>query len=330
MTTDRPVLVTGAGGFIGSHLVEALVREGRRVRALLRYTSTGTRGWLETLDREVAANVECVFGDIRDHATVRRAGSGCGRIYHLAALIGIPYSYESPEAYVQTNVLGTANVLDVAMQLGDSFERLVHTSTSECYGTALSVPIKEDHPLQAQSPYAATKIAADKLVESYHRSFGLRAVTLRPFNTYGPRQSTRAVIPTIITQCLTRHVVRLGNVSAIRDLNYVDDTVRAFVLAGGKARADGLVMNIGSGREISIEQLFGVIAGRTGGDPALEIDPSRVRPEKSEVDRLVADATLAEEVLGWKPDVPLEAGIDLTIEWVRAHLPHFTLDGYHV
>jgi dTDP-glucose 4,6-dehydratase len=324
------VLVTGAGGFIGSHLTEALVREGCRVRAFVRYNSRGTRGWLDHLEAGVAGDIEHVAGDIRDAQMVHRAAEGCDRIYHLAALIGIPYSYESPDAYVQTNILGTVNVLDAARRFGDRIERIVHTSTSECYGTARSVPISEEHPLQAQSPYSATKMAADKLAESYHRAFGLRVVTLRPFNTFGPRQSARAVIPTIVTQCLTSDVVRLGNITPTRDLNFVTDTVRAFLLAGKSAPAEGRVINVGTGREVSVEELFRLVARLTDRTPRLETDAARIRVPTSEVERLVADATVARTVLGWSPAVSLEDGLARTIDWVRDHLPTFRSGVYQV
>jgi NAD dependent epimerase/dehydratase len=324
------VAVTGAAGFIGSHLTEALVREGAQVRALVRYTSTGGRGWLDALPADILTNVDCAFGDIRDAGTVRRLVKGCRNVYHLAALVGIPYSYESPEAYVQTNVLGTTNVLDAALGLGDSLERLVHTSTSECYGTALTVPITEQHPLQAQSPYAATKIAADKLAESYHRSFGLRVVTVRPFNVYGPRQSARAIIPTIVIQCLTRDLVKLGNIKTTRDLNYVADSVRAFVLAGRQPKAEGRVINIGTGVEVGIESLFHTICDVTGRHPRLVVDDSRVRPAASEVERLVADASVARDVLEWSPTYTLLDGLRETIAWLERHLSLYRPDVYHV
>jgi NAD dependent epimerase/dehydratase len=324
------VLVTGAGGFIGSHLTESLVRAGHEVRAFVRYTSHGGNGWLDQLDTQAAGAFEIVRGDIRDAATVRRAAQGCARIYHLAALIGIPYSYESPEAYVQTNIVGTTNVLDAARELGDGLERMVHTSTSECYGTAVAVPIAEGHPLQAQSPYAATKIAADKLAESYHRSFGLRVVTVRPFNIYGPRQSTRAIIPTIVTQCLTRDIVKLGNTKTTRDLNYVADSVRAFVLAGEQSKAEGLVINVGTGTEVSIETLFQTVCEVTGRTPRLVTDDTRIRRAGSEVERLVADASVARDVLGWAPKYTLVDGLRETIAWLAQHLPLFRPDVYHV
>jgi dTDP-glucose 4,6-dehydratase len=324
------VLVTGAAGFVGSHLTETLVREGHHVRALVRYTSRGTAGWLDVVDRHVAAQIEILKGDVRDAQAVRRAAAGTTRIYHLAALIGIPYSYESPDAYIGTNIIGTANVLDAARDLGDKLERVVHTSTSECYGTALSVPIDETHPLQAQSPYAATKIAADKLVESYHRSFGLRVVTLRPFNTYGPRQSTRAVVPTIITQVLSSPRVRLGNTWTTRDFNYVDDTVRGFLLAGSAPAVDGRVINVGSGREVSIDQLVTVIGRMLGREAVVETDSARVRPPASEVERLIADTTLARNLLGWTPQISLEEGLQRTIVWIRDHQDEFRVAGYHV
>jgi NAD dependent epimerase/dehydratase len=324
------VLVTGAAGFIGSHLTEALVREGHEVRALVRYTSRGTAGWLDTVDADVAAHIEIVKGDVRDAHAVKRAAAGATHIYHLAALIGIPYSYESPDAYIATNVLGTANVLDAARDLGDRLERLVHTSTSECYGTALSVPIDENHRLQAQSPYSATKIAADKLAESYQRSFGLRVVTIRPFNTYGPRQSTRAVIPTIITQVLAGGVVRLGNMTTTRDLCYVADTVRGFVLAGSTAAADGRVVNLGTGREVSVAQLVTLVGRVLGREPVVETEEGRVRPAASEVERLVADATVARDLLGWTPQISLEQGLERTVSWIREHRDQFRVAGYHV
>ena len=324
------VLVTGAGGFIGSHLTEALAREGCEVRALVRYTSRGTAGWLDHLDSRVAKSVEIVRGDIRDAQTVRHASAGCTRIYHLAALIGIPYSYESPEAYIATNVVGTANVLEASRGLGDRLERLVHTSTSEAYGTALAVPIDEHHPLQAQSPYSATKIAADKLAESYHRSFGLPVVTVRPFNTYGPRQSTRAVVPAIVTQLLSDGPVKLGNTSTTRDLTYVTDTVNGFVLAGSTPSAIGRVVNLGTGREVSVAQLVTMVGRILVKQPDIETDAARVRPASSEVERLVADATVARELLGWTPRVSLEEGLQLTIDWIREHHDHFHVAGYHV
>ncbi|MGE0040275.1 MAG: SDR family NAD(P)-dependent oxidoreductase [Vicinamibacterales bacterium] len=326
----KRALVTGAGGFVGSHLVEALVREGWHVRAFLRYTSTGARGWLEGLPDQVADAVEFVHGDIRDGDFVAAAARDCQRIYHLAALIGIPYSYESPSAYVQTNVVGTLNVLTAARGLGDTLERMVHTSTSECYGTALSVPMAETHPLQAQSPYSASKIAADKLAESFHRSFGLRVATLRPFNTFGPRQSLRAVIPTIIAQCLRSDVVRLGNVTPARDFVYVADTVRAFQAVGDSAAAEGQVLNAATGEERSVGEVFEAVCRVLGRQPRLEVEAGRTRPAGSEVDRLLGDATRLRALTGWAPVTGFDEGLSEAIRWVEARLDGYRPGVYHV
>jgi NAD dependent epimerase/dehydratase len=323
-------LVTGAGGFIGSHLVEELVRDGWHVRAFLRYTSDGRRGWLEQIDPAVTRNVEFVFGDIRDAELVRRVARGCRRIYHLAALIGIPYSYESPSAYVQTNVVGTMNVLNAARELGDGLERVVQTSTSECYGTARTVPIAETHPLQAQSPYAATKIAADMLAESYHRSFGLRVATVRPFNAFGPRQSMRAVIPTIIGQVLTSDVVRIGNTLPTRDFTYVSDTARGFAMVGGCPAAEGRLVNLATGIERSVAEVFEDVCRIVGRRPHLEVDDQRSRPPASEVDRLIGDASLAKELTGWTPDYTFERGLRETIAWMGDHLARYRPGVYQV
>lgn len=326
----KRALVTGGGGFIGSHLVEALIRSGWEVRALLRYTSTNSRGWLDELPPDLNGHVEFLHGDIRDADIVRRAADGCSRIYHLAALIGIPYSYDSPAAYVQTNVVGTLNVLETARALGDRLERMVHTSTSECYGTALTVPITESHPLQAQSPYSASKIAADKLAESYHRSFGLRVATVRPFNTFGPRQSLRAVIPTIIAQCLNQGEVRLGNVSPTRDFNFVADTVSGFLAIADSPAAEGQVFNLATGEERSVADVFEMVCELVGRRPRLESDSNRVRPAASEVDRLLGDATLARSVAGWQPSKTFAEGLAQTVEWLRPRLARTRTADYHV
>ena len=326
----KRALVTGAAGFIGSHLVEALVRDGWHVRAFLRYTSTGSRGWLEGLPTDVAGSVEFVHGDIRDGDSVIMAARDCRRIYHLAALIGIPYSYESPGAYVQTNVVGTLNVLTASRALGDSLERMVHTSTSECYGTALAVPMAETHPLQAQSPYSASKIAADKLAESFHRSFGLRVATLRPFNTFGPKQSLRAVIPTVIAQCLRSDVVRLGNVTPTRDFVYVADTVRAFQAVGDTPAAEGHVLNAATGEERSIRDVLEGVCRVLGRRPRLEVEAERMRPAGSEVDRLLGDASRLRALTGWAPVTTFDQGLAETIRWVEAHLDGYRPGVYHV
>lgn len=318
-------LVTGAGGFIGSHLAEHLVRAGARTRAFVHYNSLGRRGWLD--DSEVVGDIEVFAGDICDRDSLTAAMSGVDVVFHLASLIAIPYSYSAPESYVRTNVHGTLNVLQAARHAG--VERIVHTSTSEVYGTALHVPISEDHPLQGQSPYSASKIGADKIAESMARSFELPVVTVRPFNTYGPRQSARAVIPTIITQCLSgAERLRLGNLQPTRDLNYVSDTVSGFVAA---ALADGVVgetINIGSGREISIGDLARLIADLTGSSIGVEVDRDRLRPDRSEVDRLLADNARAERLLGWRTEVSLEAGLQSTIEWFRNNLHGYRPDEY--
>jgi len=310
------VLVTGAGGFIGSHLTEALVALGARARAFVHYRADGSWGWLDS--SPCRHDVEVIAGDIRDPEDVGRAVRGSEIVFHLAALITIPYSYSAPKSYLLTNCEGTLHVLQAARDAGVA--RLVHTSTSEVYGTARYVPIDEAHPLQAQSPYAASKIAADKLAEAFFHSFGLPVVTLRPFNTFGPRQSTRAVIPAIAAQCLTGSVVRLGNLEPTRDLSYVADTVDGFLRAAAAPNVVGRTINIGSGRETSIGHLAEMIAAIAERDVVIERDKERVRPETSEVGRLVADTRTARELLGWEPNVKLEEGLQRTINWIQEHL----------
>ena len=323
---DQTVLVTGAGGFIGSHLTERLVALGARTRALLRYNSSSGRGWLER--SPVKDDVECLFGDVRDPDSLQRAMQGVDVVFHLAALISIPYSYQAPSAYLRTNVEGTLNVFQVALAAG--VKRIVHTSTSEVYGTAQYVPIDEAHPLQAQSPYAASKIAADKFAEAFHRSVGLPVTIVRPFNAFGPRQSTRAVTPTIITQCLSGTIVRLGNVTPTRDLNYVANVVDGFIRAAQTPAAIGRTLNIGSGRETGIEELVRMIAGLLGKSIEIERNEERVRPGASEVDRLLAANAAAREVLGWEPAVSLEEGLRSTIDWYEAHLEAYRPGCYAV
>ncbi len=322
----RRVLVTGAGGFIGSHLVERLVELGADVRALAEYNSLGSWGWLDESPRR--GEMEVVLGDVRDRDSARAATDGAEVVFHLAALIAIPYSYEAPESYVQTNVVGTVNVLRAAQEAGA--EHVVHTSTSEVYGTARYVPIDEEHPLQAQSPYAASKIAADKLAESFQLSFGLPVAVLRPFNTYGPRQSARAVIPTVITQLLAGGPVALGNLTPTRDFTYVDDTVDAFVRIGAAPAAVGRVLNVGSGTEISIGDLVDRIESVVSREAPVERDDERVRPPESEVERLCADAGVARDLLGWEPLVTLDDGLARTAEWIAAHLEHYRIGVYTV
>ncbi|MFN5623363.1 MAG: GDP-mannose 4,6-dehydratase [Planctomyces sp.] len=322
----KRVLVTGAGGFIGSHLAESLVRAGASVRAMVRYNSGGRRGWLD--ESLLQKDMEIVAGDITDSGSVASAMQGREVVFHLAALIAIPYSYTAPLSYVQTNIVGTLNVLEAARRLGT--ERIVQTSTSEVYGTALFVPISETHPLQGQSPYSASKIGSDKLAESYYRSFGLPVVTVRPFNTYGPRQSARAVLPTIITQCLAGQTVRLGSLTPTRDLNYVADTAAGFMACAAHPDAVGKTLNIGSGREISVGDLAGLVARLVGTNVRIECDEQRLRPAASEVERLLADNRLAAETVGWKPTVTLEDGLQQTIEWFRGNSKGYRADVYNV
>jgi dTDP-glucose 4,6-dehydratase len=325
--TGKAVLVTGAGGFIGSHLTERLVRDGHKVRALVRYNGRDDRGHLDRLAPEIQASIEVHRGDLKDPEAVRKAVAGREWVFHLGALIAIPYSYENPLDVVQTNVVGTAHVLD-ACRASEALERVVLTSTSEVYGTARYVPIDEQHPLQGQSPYAATKIGSDALGQSYHRAFGLPVTTLRPFNTFGPRQSARAVIPTIISQALTRPVVRLGSLDPRRDLTYVKDTVAGFVAIVGCDAAVGRVVNIGRGEDVSIGELVERIGALLGRPIRVETDPERVRPAASEVGRLLAGTALARELFGWQPQYSLDQALGETIDWVRDHLAGYRVDAY--
>ncbi|UCE51519.1 MAG: GDP-mannose 4,6-dehydratase [Desulfobacterales bacterium] len=320
----KKVVVTGAGGFIGSHLSERLVELGASVRALVHYNALGTWGWLDQSD--FRNDIEVIAGDVRDHDSVTEALKGMEYIFHLAALIAIPYSYHAPLSYIRTNVEGTLNVLQAARDMGA--HRIVHTSTSEVYGTARYVPIDENHPLQGQSPYAASKIGADKLAEAFHLSFELPVVIVRPFNTFGPRQSARAVIPTIITQCLKGKSVDLGNLHPTRDLNYVSDTVEGFLLAASARNAIGKTIILGSGRETSINELAELIAGLIGRPINIKKDQQRIRPKNSEVERLVADTSVARKLLGWKPDTSLEDGLKETIEWMKEHLERYRTGVY--
>lgn len=323
---DKRVLVTGAGGFIGSHLTEHLVELGADVRAFVHYNALGRWGWLDSSPCKDRLTV--VAGDVCDAWSVRGAMEGCDVVFHLAALIAIPYSYQAPASYVRTNVDGTLHVLEAARALKP--ERVVHTSTSEVYGTALRVPIDEEHPLQGQSPYSATKIAADKLAEAYYRSFDVPVVTVRPFNTFGPRQSARAVIPAIITQCLSGDSVRLGNLDATRDLNFVANTASGFIKAAEAESAIGKTINVGSGREISIGDLAHLIASLIGKTITIETDQQRLRPDKSEVNRLLAANDIAKSLLGWEPECSLEEGLRQTISWFRENLERYRPDVYSV
>ena len=315
----KRVLVTGAGGFIGSHLAERVVGLGARTRALVHYRSDGGWGWLD--HSALRDQMEVVAGEIRDPDDVKKAVQGVEVVFHLAALIAIPYSYEAPLSYVRTNVEGTLNVLQAAREA--EVACLVHTSTSEVYGSARVIPMDETHPLQAQSPYAASKIGADKLVESFRCAYELPVVTLRPFNTFGPRQSARAIVPTIITQCLRDGVVRLGNVTPTRDFNYVENTVDGFVKAAESPPAIGHTINLGTGRALSVEALATMVAELLGTRVDIIQEPQRVRPAHSEVERLLAETTRARALLGWTPAVSVEEGLRLTIAWMKEHL-----DGY--
>lgn len=321
----KRVLVTGAGGFIGSHLTERLVGFGAEIKAMVHYNALGRWGWLDY--SPVKNDVQVIAGDIADRDSVRQAMRGVEVVFHLAALIGIPYSYHAPASYVRTNVEGTLNVLQNARDLG--VERIVHTSTSEAYGSAQYVPIDEEHPLQGQSPYSATKIGADKLAESFYRSFDVPVATIRPFNTYGPRQSARAVIPTIITQALTQSEIHLGNLTPTRDLNYVVDTADGFISVASHPQAIGQVINIGTGEDISIGDLAKTILELLGKENLPIVSESqRKRPDASEVDRLCADNRKAKALLGWEPKFTLREGLQQTIAWVEENLERYRPEIY--
>ena len=321
------ILVTGAGGFIGSHLTEELVRQGEEVRALVRYNSRDERGLLEDLPKDIQNQIEVIPGDLKDPDGVKKALKGCSKVFHLGALIAIPYSYIHPFDFIQTNVVGTAHLLNACLEEG-TLERVIHTSTSEVYGTAQYIPIDEKHPLQAQSPYAASKIAADKLAESYYLSFGLPIATLRPFNTFGTRQSLRAIIPTIISQAIGDKKIRLGNTRPRRDFLFVKDTVRGFIQFGKCEGAVGKVVNIGTGTDISIEELVMKILGLMGKQGEIEVEDRRIRPEKSEVMQLLSDTRLAQKLFQWAPRYTLEDGLRETIEWYRKNLSRFKVGSY--
>ena len=323
----KAVLVTGAGGFIGSHLVELLVREGHQVRALVRYNGRDDRGQLDRLPAAVRAAIEVHRGDLKDPEAVRRAVLGQDWVFHLGALIAIPYSYQNPLDVVQTNVVGTAHVLD-ACRANPHLDRVVLTSTSEVYGTAQFVPITAAHPLRGQSPYAASKIGSDALGESYHRAFDLPVSILRPFNTFGPRQSARAIIPTIISQALSRPSIKLGSLDPRRDLTYVKDTARGFLAIAESPRTVGRTVNIGRGDDLTIGELVAKIGERLGRAIVVEADPDRVRPAASEVGRLLAGTALAQELFDWQSRYTLDQALDETIAWVRDNLDLFRVDSY--
>jgi NAD dependent epimerase/dehydratase len=316
----RAVLVTGAGGFIGSHLVARLVRGGERVRALLRYSSRDHRGALSVLPAEVTTEVEVVVGDLRDVESVNRAAEGMQVVFHLGAQVAIPYSYANPRTFFETNVLGSLNVAQAALSAG--VERLVHASTSEVYGSARFVPMTEDHPMEPHSPYAASKVGADSLMLSFHRSFGLPVTIVRPFNTYGPLQSARAILPTIIAQALASAdgtPLRLGALEPRRDLTYVSDTIAGFTGAGESPGAVGQTLQLGTGVEVSVAELVEIVGDVLGKRLRVVADPERMRPAHSELERQVSDPRRAREAIGWDPKVDLREGIERTVEWVRGH-----------
>jgi len=318
---DKRVLVTGAGGFIGSHLVDALLENGAEVTAFVHYNARNDWGMLEGRYTEKTPRLTVISGDVADALFVRKAVDGKEYVFHLAALIGIPYSYVAPESYISTNIRGTLNVMQAC--LDHDVTRVVHTSTSEVYGTAQYTPIDEKHPLQGQSPYSASKIGADKIAESFFCSFGLPVTTIRPFNTFGPRQSTRAVIPTIITQALTGNTVNLGSLTPIRDLTFVADTAEGFMKLAESTKTVGKTVNTGSGRGVTIGELAEIIIRQVNPDAQIVCEEKRVRPEKSEVMELLCDNRAALELAGWKPRHTLEEGLALTIAWMKEHIASY-------
>ena len=324
----KKVLLTGAGGFIASHLLEKLVLLGADVKAFVRYNSRNDPGLLALAPSEILSEIEIIQGDLRDSLAVRQAVTGTSMVFHLGALIAIPYSYLHPQEVIETNILGTMNVLSAARF--ENVQRVIHTSTSEVYGSALRVPIDEHHPLQGQSPYSASKIGADKIVESFHLSYNLPVVTVRPFNTYGPRQSARAVIPTIISQALTRDIIQLGNLDTRRDLTFVDDTVKGFLAAATADNVLGETINLGYGEDIRIGDLAEEVIDLVGRHMRIVVDPERLRPEKSEVLRLVSDNAKAKRMLGWQPLVSLREGLQITIDWISENIQRFQPNKYQV
>ena len=325
----KKVLVTGAEGFIGSHLTERLVELGADVTALAQYNSFNSWGWIDTFDKQVKNSIKVVTGDIREYDGMKRIIKGQEIVLHLAALIAIPYSYLSPMAYVRTNVEGTTNVLEACREY--DVEKIVHTSTSETYGTALYVPIDENHPMQGQSPYSASKIGADKMAESYYKSFNMPIATLRPFNTYGPRQSARAVIPTIISQILAgKTEIKLGSLTPTRDFNFVKDTAEAFIKVAESERTIGEVINAGSNYEITIGDTVKKIISIIGKDVKILCDDERIRPENSEVNRLWAANAKIKELTGWQPNYTIDAGLEATVEWIKNNMQYFKTDIYNV
>jgi NAD dependent epimerase/dehydratase len=329
MLKNKKVLVTGAGGFIGSHLVEALLEKGATVRAFVKYNGRGDRGMLSDLLRDALESIEVIAGDIRDPFFVHKAVQGCDYVFHLAALIGIPYSYLAPNDYIAVNVQGTVNVLQACRD--ERTPRVVHTSTSETYGTAVYIPIDEKHPLQGQSPYSASKISADKMAQAYYNSFELPVVTVRPFNTFGPRQSARAFIPTVITQALTREKILMGSLEPVRDMTFVKDTADGFITVGLCDKVIGQTVNLGVGHGDTIGAMAKTILKVLGKEQMpIEQDPTRVRPKNSEVMRLISNNTIARQVCGWEPKYDFESGVAQTVEWVKRNIEKFRPDQYAI
>jgi len=325
---NEKVLVTGGAGFIGSHLIEKLVELGAEAKVLVHYNSRNSWGYLEYLPPEILRKIDIFQGDVQDPFSVHKAVDGCAVVFHLASLIAIPYSYVAPASYVETNIKGTLNVMEACLKAG--VKRVIHTSTSETYGTAIYAPIDEKHPLQGQSPYSASKIGADKIVESYFRSFDLPVSTLRPFNTFGPRQSARAVIPTIISQALTSNVITLGSLDPVRDLTYVKDTVQGFIKMAESEKAIGEVINIGNGKGITIGDLASQIISLLNKTIEIRTEKKRVRPEKSEVMKLICDNSKAEAFMDWRPTYSLKQGLGETIEFIEKHLDHYKPEIYNL
>ncbi|MFN4310063.1 MAG: GDP-mannose 4,6-dehydratase [Ferrovibrio sp.] len=328
LISGKTVFVTGADGFIGSHLVELLVSVGAHVRAMTYYNSWNEKGWLRDVPAQTLAEVELFSGDVRDGERVRQGVRGCDYVFHLSSLIAIPYSYDAPRSYVETNVIGAINVLQACRE-SDALTRLLHVSTSEVYGSAQQIPISEDHPLVGQSPYSASKIAADKMAESYHLSFDLPVVTARPFNTFGPRQTARAVIPTIASQLAAgRNTLRLGALTPTRDFNFATDTAAGMLALALCKEAEGQVVNIGSGEEWSIGRTVELLCEIAGRKVEIISDETRIRPEKSEVNRLIADNRKIMALTGWRSQVPFREGLARTMEWVCHNMDHFDVDRY--
>jgi len=325
---DKRVLVTGAGGFIGSHLVDELLNKGADVTAFVHYNARNDWGMLEGRYNDKTTDLKVIAGDVTDSLFVKKAVSEKEYVFHLAALIGIPYSYLAPESYINTNIKGTLNIMQASLDAG--VDHVVHTSTSEVYGTAQYTPIDERHPLQGQSPYSASKIGADKIAESFYCSFGLPVTTIRPFNTFGPRQSTRAVIPTIITQALTSNSIKLGSLTPVRDLTYVADTVQGFIKFAESPQTIGKTINSGSGRGITIGELADLIIKKVNPNATIICEKERIRPDKSEVMQLLCDSRYAKDLAGWEPQYSLEDGLSLTIDWMTENISFYKTGLYTV